>query len=78
MPTTTNRTLLLQQLLRRQQRQRAPSRENHCPRPTVTSTISTKPCQRRSWRSSSAYARFMGNEGCPGHHGLLGERCLSL
>src|SRR5438552_4002642 len=36
--------------------QTAPSRENHCPRPRVTSTISTKPCRRRSWRSSNACA----------------------
>src|SRR5439155_25924166 len=50
--------LLLRKLLRHQQRQRAPSRENHCPRLTPTSIISTS-CRRRKSRSLSAYANYL-------------------
>src|SRR5205814_9780214 len=48
--------LLLQKLLRHQRRQRAPNRENHCPRPTATSTISTKRCRRKNSQSLNACA----------------------
>jgi len=67
MPTTTNRNLLLQKTTAStSQRQKgAKAAKNHCPRLTVTSTISMGPCRRRELAVVKRVREFMETKVAP-------------